>query len=547
MMRSMVKGLMLLLMAILLATAQERTTKVNPADLSLTAVGRQHHPIATNNPEAQEYFDQGITLIYAFNHEEAERAFSKAAELDPLSPMPLWGMALAVGPNYNMDVNAAREKLAYETVERAQELAGHAPQIEKDYVTALQTRYSGAANPDYKKLAQDYAAAMKGLSAKYPDDLDAATLYAESLMDLNPWKLWTLDGRPAENTLEIVRVLESVLQRDPLHAGANHYYIHAVEASQHPERALPSAHRLDTLVPTAGHLVHMPSHIYERTGNYDQARESNAQAARVDSAYAEEAAQEGSLYDLMYHSHNEHFLAMAASMEGCYSEAKKAADGMVRRLIPHAKMMPMLDRFMATPIWVDARFGQWEEIQARPEPMKELPGTHAMWRYSRALGYAANGKVAEAEKENNLFVTEVAAFPPDAMYGPLNKAKDVYGIAALAIEARIAAAQGQKEQVIGHWRKAVELQDTLKYMEPADWYYPVRESLGAALLAAGKPAEAEAVFREDLLRNPRNPRSLYGLKEALQAQNRSADSAWVEKQFNAAWKEADTKLSLATL
>jgi tetratricopeptide (TPR) repeat protein len=525
----------------------QQTPQKKAADLSLTAVGRQHHPIHTSSKEAQEYFDQGITLIYGFNHEEAALAFQKAAELDPASPMPLWGVALAVGPNYNMDVDAQREKLAWDTIEKAKTLATKAPQAERDYVTALAVRYSNQAKPDYKKLSQDYAAAMKALSAKYPDDLDAATLYAESLMDLHPWKLWSSDGKPGDDTLEIVSVLESVLALDPNHAGANHYYIHAVEASQNPDRALMSAHRLDTMVPQAGHLVHMPAHIYERTGNYEEALKSNEQAAKVDHEYAEKAKETGSIYDLMYHSHNEHFAAMAACMAGNYSAAKKYADAMVERLNPHADMMPMLDGFITTPIWVDARFGKWSEILARPEPPKQLAGTHAMWRYSRALAFAQQGKVADAQRERDLFSQEMAAVAPEAMLGAQNKASAVLKVARHVLEARIAAAQGNNEEAIAHWQEAVAAQDLLSYDEPSDWYYPVRESLGAALLKSGKTAEAEKAFREDLQQNPRNPRSLFGLKETLRAQGKESDAIWVEKAFDAGWKSADTTLNLAQL
>ncbi len=546
-MRSLVRGVFVFLLCISTNLAQEKATLSKKPDLSLTAVGRQHHPIQTKSPEAQAYFDQGITLIYGFNHEEAMRSFQYAAELDPTSPMPLWGIAIAVGPNYNLDVDAEREKLAFDTLQKAQNLVANAPQIEKDYVAALATRYSGDGNPDYKQLSRDYASAMKSLSEKYPDDLDAATFYAESLMDLNPWKLWTHDGKPAENTPEIVVVLESVLARDPNHAGANHYYIHAVEASNDPARALPSARRLDTLVPKAGHLVHMPAHIYERTGNYEEAARNNAEAAKVDHAYAVEAGKTGSMYDLMYHSHNEHFEAMAASMAGRYAEAKRAADTMAARLLPHVKMIPVLDSFIMTPIWVDVRFNKWSAVLARPEPRRELLVSHVMWRYSRALALAATGKILDAEKEYGLFETEVAAFPANTMFGEQNKAHDVLGIAGHVIEARIAAAKGYPGEAILHWKKAVDMQDTLNYDEPADWYYPVRESLGAAFLAAGEPAEADQVFRADLQQNPRNPRSLYGLMEALRAQKKDSDATWVEKQFNAAWKSADTKLTIVAL
>src|SRR6267143_2858089 len=505
------------------AAAQNKKPAEPPLDLSVTVVGRQRHIIQTRSREAQDFFDQGITLYYGFNHEGAARTFERAAELDPASPMPLWGIALAAGPNYNLDIDADREKFAYEKAQSALKFSDHAPQIEKDYVAALAKRYSRDASPNYRNLSQNFAAAMRALSEKYPDDLDAATLYAESLMDLNPWKLWALDGKPSEGTEEIVRVLESVLQRDPNHAGANHYYIHAVEASAHPERALPSARRLDAMVPQAGHLVHMPAHIYIRTGDYDAAVKNNAEAAKVDKVYAQKAEQEGSLYDLMYHSHNEHFLAWAASFSGRYEEARAAADGLAKRLEPHAKMMPMLDGFIFTPVWVDVRFAKWDAILKRPEPLKELPGTHAMSRYSRALAFAARGEGDKAGTERTVFAAEAAALAPDSNFGGFNSAKDILDLALEVIDARIAAARGQKEEAISHWRKAVQLQNAMFYNEPADWYYPVRESLGAALLSAGRASEAEQVFRDDLQRNPRNPRSLFGLMNSLKTQQRYAD------------------------
>jgi tetratricopeptide (TPR) repeat protein len=516
-----------------------------PPDLTLTAIGRHHHQIATKNESAQDYFDQGLTLIYGFNHEEAARSFEFAAKLEPNSPMPLWGMALAIGPNYNVDVDAEREKLAFETIQKALTMAKNSPEIERDYVSALAARFSGDPNPDYKKLARDYAGAMKSLSQKYPDDLDAATLYADSLMALNPWKLWTLDGKANDNTDEIVTVLESVLKRDPDHVGANHFYIHAVEASAQPERALPSARRLDSMVPRAGHLVHMPSHIYARTGFYPDAVKSNEEAAKVDRLYAQKAAQQGSMYDLMYHSHNEHFLASAASMTGRYAEAKLAADAMATRLEPHAKMMPTLDTFIMTPLWVDARFNKWDAILARAEPDKELPGTHAIWRYTRTLAFAARGQREKASAEREEFTKEAAGFPAGANIGEFNSGSVVLTLAGHILDARIAAAKGDKEGSVAHWREAVAVQDTLNYDEPPDWYYPVRESLGAALLNTGNPTEAEKVFREDLARNPRNPRSLFGLTQTLKVQRRDADATWTESQFKSAWESADSPLTLA--
>ena len=546
-MRVFLTGIILAATFSICCAAQDKKPAERPPDLSLTAVGRQHHPMQTKSEEAQKYFDQGITLIYGFNHEEAGRAFQRASELDPASPMPLWGIALAVGPNYNAPVDAEREKLANETMRNAQKLAEHAPLAEQDYVAALVARFSGEASPDYKKLSLAYAAKMKALTAKYPDDLDAATLYAESLMDLNPWKLWSLDGKPAENTEEIVRVLESVLERDPNHVGANHFYIHAVEASPHPERALPSAKRLDTLVPQAGHLVHMPAHIYARTGYYEEAVKSNVEAAKVDHVYAQKAEQEGSMYDLMYHSHNEHFLVSAASMEGQYAEAKAAADALAGRLTPHTATMPMLDVFVLVPMWVDARFGKWDAILAKPEPPKTAPGTHVMWRYARVLALSAKGEKEKAATERQQFAAEAASFPAEASIGEFNSAEVLLQLAGHTLDARLAMASGNKVEAIAHWRQAVAIQDGLAYDEPPDWYYPVRESLGGALLSAGKAADAEQVFREDLKQNPRNPRSLFGLMQCLKAQQKDADAAWVQKQFETAWKNADATLQVSDL
>ena len=529
------------------AQAQDKKPSDKPADLSLTAAGRQRHPIHTSVAAAQDYFDQGITLLYAFNHEEAARAFEKAAQLDPKSPMPLWGVAMAVGPNYNLDVDPERERIAYDTIQKAAKLAESAPRVEQDYVTTLMLRYSNDAKPDHKKLANIYAMGMRTLSRKYPEDLDAATMYAESLMDLNPWQLWTLDGKPGERTEEIVRVLESVLVRDPNHAGANHYYIHALEASPNPERALASAKRLESLVPNAGHLVHMPSHIYSRTGDFAEAVERNAVAARVDKAYVEEADKSGSLYDLMYHSHNEHFLTMAACMQGQYAVAKKAADALATRLMPHAKMMPMLDGFIMTPLWVDARFSKWDVILARQEPAAELAETHLMWRYTRALAFAGRHDGEKVVAEFVAFEKEEAAIPAGAPLGLQSSSKVVHAVAKEVLLARIAETQAKPEEAINHWLAAVDAQDKLAYNEPADWYYPVRESLGAAYMKVSKPYDAEMTFREDLRRNPRNPRSLFGLREALVAQQSDTDATWVDRQFKEAWKNADSELKLGEL
>jgi tetratricopeptide (TPR) repeat protein len=547
-MRIVIAYMMLAAFSGMSAVAQEKKPAERSPDLSLTAIGRQHHPIQTKSAEAQAFFDQGITLLYGFNHEEAARAFRRAGELDPASAMPLWGIALVVGPNYNLDVDGEREKTAFETVQKAQKLAEQASQVEKDYVAALAVRYSGEANPDYKKLSRDYAVAMKGLSEKYPDDLDAATLYAESLMNLNPWRLWSLDGQPWERTEEIVQVLESVLRRDPNHAGANHLYIHALEASPHAERALPSAKRLETMVPNAGHLVHMPAHIYIRTGDYAAAAKNNIDGVRVDKVYLRESGTFGSSYDIIYYSHNLHFLSAAQAMAGNFAAAKQAADELEAHIRPLVGKMPESEVYLPTPIFVLVRFHRWDEILNSGPPEPNLAMTNTLWHFARGSAAAAMGKIEMAEAERRTLEAVRAETSEDEEFGMYyNKARDFLDLAASILDARIATARGEGGRAIQCWMRAVQLEDGFRYNEPPEWFYPVRESLGAALLASGKATEAEQVFREDLRRNPRNPRSLFGLMHSLKAQQREADAAWVEREFRAAWKNADTKLQISDL
>jgi tetratricopeptide (TPR) repeat protein len=515
-----------------------------PASL-LAGLGNQHHPISTKNIEAQRFFDQGLTLVYAFNHEEAVRSFLRAAELDPLSPMPLWGIALAVGPNYNLDINPEREKVAYRAIQEARKLAAHAPENERAYVEALAQRYTGDPNADFKKLAVNYKNAMRELAKKYPDDPDAATLYAESMMDLRPWNLWTSDGKPTEDTEEVIAVLQSVLRRYPKHAGANHFLIHAVEASPHPELGLGSAKRLETLVPAAGHLLHMPSHIYLRIGDYAEATKSNEAAVKADRAYLSAAGMPSGMYGLMYYSHNLQFLALSAGMEGNFSEAKKAADELAANVKPAVNQMPMVEPLLATPALVLARFQRWDDILNLPAPEPSLPMSWALWHYVRGVALAAKGDPVNAQAERKQLA---AASPPkpggEAGY---KSSRGVLDIALEVLDARIASAQGDRKASIEHWRRAVATQDALPYNEPPDWYYPVRESLGAALARDGQYEEAERVFRADLDRNPRNPRSLFGLLKALEAQKKMADAQWVRQEFEEAWKSADVSLRIEDL
>ncbi len=518
-------------------------TQARPAEL-MPGLAHHHHPIATSSPEAQRFFDQGLTLVYGFNHDEAVRFFRRAAELDPKSPMPLWGVALAVGPNYNQDVDPPREKTAYEAIQKALSLAANAPENERAYVEALAQRYSGDPKADLKKLAVDYKNAMGDLAKRYPDDLDAATLYAESMMDLHPWRLWTTDGKPAEDTEEIISVLEAVLRRDPDHVGANHYYIHALEASPYPERALPSARKLETLVPAAGHLVHMPSHIYMRTGNYDAAARSNEAAVKADQYFMEATKTQDSQYGLMYYSHNLHFLSVALMMEGRYMDAKKAADDLVDNVEPFVRDMPMLELFMPMPTFVLQRFHRWDELMKYPEPSRKLTVTNALWHAAQGQMRAAMGEVKRAELERATVASAAARVPADVPFWFNNGPRAILNLAAAVLDARIASAKDDRKASIELWRKAVTLQDAFNYDEPPDWFYPVRESLGAALFLDGQYAAAEQVFRDDLARNPRNGRSLFGLLQSLKARDKKTDAEWVQQAFDAAWKNADVELRL---
>lgn len=505
-----------------------------------------HHAVTTSNPEAQRYFDQGLTLIYAFNHDEAARSFRYAALIDPQCAMAYWGVALAVGPNYNdPDIDLSREKAAVDAIQKAQAVAGKTTDNERGYIHALAKRYSTDTKADRKQLGLDYKQAMGELMRRFPDDLDAAVIYAESAMDLHPWQLWKPDGQPAEGTLEIVEVLRGVLQRAPDHIGANHYYIHATEASPHPEEATQSAERLKTLAPAAGHLVHMPAHTYIRVGDYHAASVANEKGAAADEEYVKKYNITG-MYPVMYYSHNLHFLAVSSSMEGNFSEAHNAAERLVAGMQPYLKENPMAEWFVPTRTHVLVRFRRWDEIEKLPEPDKNLHLAHTFWLFARGMAYSGTGQAAEAVADRDALLAESKTIPAETPLG-FNTARNVLDIAALMLDASIARSRHDNKLAVELLNKAAQAEDALNYDEPPDWYLPPRESLGGVLFAEGHPAEAEAVFRAELQAHPKNPRALFGLAECLKAQGKNQEAAKFRAEFEVGWKYADTKLNMADL
>lgn len=520
----------------------------SPAATLMSGYGDLHHPVSTSNPEAQKFFDQGLRLIYAFNHAEAARSFEQAAKLDPKMAMAYWGIAEALGPNYNDPADPDRYKQAHAAIQKAGDLAANASPSEKAFIAAMAIRFPADPNADHRLAAERYRNAMGDLVKQFPDDLDAATLFAEAGMTLHPWGLWHPDGTPEGGTEDIVAALESVLRRDPNHMGAIHYYIHAVEASPNPERALAAANRLAALAPAAGHLVHMPGHVYIRTGDFEAAVKTNQLAAAADRSYLEASGSQG-MYGAMYYSHNLHFIAACAGMNGNYAEARKAAGMLAEHVGPFVKDIPPLEGFMTVPLAVEVRFQKWDEILNLPQPNAAMKTTTIYWHFARGMALAAKGRIAEAEAEHRIVQEAADKTPPDQVFAmPVNnKTKDVLTIATNVLGAKIALAKNDSANAIAMLRRAVAVQDSLNYDEPPDWFYPVRESLGAVLLLNGNAAEAEKVFREDLERNPRNPRSLFGLSEALRAQNRAYDAQFVDKQFQSNWKGTDIKLKVADL
>jgi tetratricopeptide (TPR) repeat protein len=539
-----------------LTTESFAITKKNPIDdvqstaLSgqiaprLQNLGNHKFPVTTNSARAQLFINQAMMLVYGFNHAEATRSFREAARLDPDCAMAYWGMALVLGPNINMEMAPEAEPKAYELIQKAIALKKNVSEKEQAYIDALAVRYTNAENPDRTALDSAYAEAMRELHKRYPLDLDAATLYAEAVMDLRPWNYWTRDKQPYPETREVLRVLESVLKRNPNHPGAIHLYIHTVEYAR-PELAEAGAERLWKLAPGAGHLVHMPSHIFRRIGRYHDASKSNEDAIAADEDYITQCRAQG-VYPLAYYPHNIHFLWDSATMEGRSQTAIEAARKSAVKIPEGAwREVPLLHQFLVAPLFAYTRFGQWDLILSEPQPAQDSLFWTGVWHYARGLAFTAKENLNEATKELNSLEKIAAEKSLDGYRVTFsrNGAKAILEIASEVLAGELAAKRGEYDKAIAQLHRAVLLEDNLIYNEPPDWHVPVRQSLGAVLLKAGRAAEAEAIYWQDLEQNRENGWSLFGLMQSLRAQGKHAQADVIEKRFNKAWKGADVTLT----
>ena len=510
-----------------------------PVAPRLQNLGVHTFPVGTTNKNAQAFITQGLNLAYAFNHAEAARAFAEAARLQPDLAMAYWGHALVLGPNINAPMAPEEEPRALELVKKAVALKAKATVRERAYIDALSKRYTGKSD-DRTAADLAYATAMRELVAKYPQDNDARTMLAESLMDLRPWNYWTRDGLPYEETKELTRELEKVLANNKNHPGALHLWVHLWESTDTPERAEAEADRLLPLMPGAGHIVHMPAHIYQRVGRYEDVIKVNIQAAKADEDYITQCRAQG-MYPLAYYPHNLHFIWMGATATG---QGKLALDSAKRlaAAIPHAalKDVPILQGFVVVPYWAMVRFEKWDDILAEPAPHHDTPFTRGAWHYARAMASIGKGQLEAAEQE----LAQLRKFAADPALDTqttfsTNTGTAILRIAPEVVAGRIAAARKDWDQATLHLDRAIRYEDALVYQEPHDWHAPVRQDLGTVLLAAGRPAEAEVAFWEDLKRNPENGWSLKGLLAALNAQNKVDDAKRVEERLRKAWKAAD--------
>jgi len=532
----------------LLLAACNRSSRDDAAPVApplFETFGDLHRDIGSRVPAAQRYFDQGLRLAYGFNHEAARRAFSEAERLDPDCAMCAWGQALVLGPNINQPMAAELAADATALADRALRLRAKARPVDRELIDALVRRYSTPAPDDRKPLDLAYATAMADIAQRHPDDDDVATLYAEALMDLSPWAYWRADGAPTEYTGRIVATLERVLQRNPNHIGAAHYYLHAVEASTTPQRAERYADKLAALAPGSGHLVHMPAHIYIRTGRYHDATLSNLAASSADAAFLAVCGGSNGIYPLGYVPHNWHFAAMTAALHGSRTLAIEAAGQAARRADPQQlQTLGFMQQFVVAPLFAQVRFGQWDAILAPADAPVALPYPRAIWHFARGVALLRQGKPVEAQRELRALQT-LAADPAlqELVLWDINRADRVLEVAVAMLRGELALARGQRKTGIAALRAAVTAEDKLNYNEPPDWPLPVRPYLGAALLDAKRPKDAAVVYVEDLARYPENGWSLYGLARAQRALKQGSAAADSERRYVAAWQWADVELT----
>jgi tetratricopeptide (TPR) repeat protein len=507
----------------------------------LQDLGDHTFPVTTKSKKAQLFVNQGVNLAYAFNHAEAARAFREAARLDPTCAMAYWGEALVLGGNINAPMNPDDEPKALALAQKAVSLKAKATPREQALIDAVAQRYSGKKE---ERAARDkaYAAAMRDVHKRFPNDLDIATMYVESLMDLRPWGYWAPDGTPNENTNEIVKTLESVLAKDEDHPGANHLYIHAVEATNDAGKAEAAADRLAALMPGAGHMVHMPGHIYVRVGRYADAASANQKAIAVDEDYISQCRAQG-LYPMAYYPHNLHFLWWAATFDGQRDLAIAAARKTASQVKDEAlAALPLLAGFKVVPYYAMTRFGMWDEMLAEPQPSGDNVFLRTVWHYGRGMALVGKGRLDEADGE---LAQVEAALPDKALDAPLfspNLGRSILSIAPDVLGGAIAAKRKDYDKAIARLDRAVRLEEGLVYTEPAEWAYPPRHLLGAVLLEAGRAKEAEVVYWDDLKRYPENGWALFGLAQALRAQGREDDAKAIDARFKKAWSRADVTL-----
>jgi tetratricopeptide (TPR) repeat protein len=508
-------------------------------------LGKHSFPITTSSPLAQRYFDQGLANVYAFNHAKAIRDFAFAAKTDAQCAICSWGVALAHGPNINVPMDAENARAAWAALQEAQARVAHASPLERELIAALATRYAADAPAERAALDRAYAEAMIALQAKHPDDVDVAVLAAEAIMDLTPWNYWDEQHKPRELTPKVEELLQFALARSPEHLGALHYWIHLQELPA-PEKAEAAADRLLPLAPDAGHLVHMPSHIYYRVGRFQDAVTSNLDGARADeSLFALCGPNNYPIYGALYYPHNVHFITVSAAAQGSSEMALNEARRLAMVSADKVSVFPPVEDFLTLPHLMMVRFGKWEAILAEPAPPAERVYQNGIWHFARGMALARLGRAAEAQAE--LKAVHSAAVDPRAATlnanGGTTTTAALLSVAADQLEGELAAAQGDVAGALDALGSAVEKQDRIRYTEPPPWFMPTRQALGAVLLQAGRASEAEAVYREDLRHYPKNGWSLYGLAQALHAQGKSTEAAAVENGFAQAWKYADVKLS----